>query len=71
MTEEKAKDKQLVTIVHYSKLHNIDRRKVYRLIEAGKLTRYRGLGGEPMLDPEENSESTEDVTVESVPEEQE
>lgn len=64
MTEEKVKDKQLVTIVHYSKLHQIDRRKVYRLIEAGKLTRYRGLGGEPMLDPEELPQEDEETISE-------
>lgn len=44
---------QLVNILEYSKLTGIDRRKVYRLIEAGKLTLYKGLKHEPLLDPEE------------------
>lgn len=45
--------RKLVTILEYSKLHQIDRRKIYRLIQAGRLTLYRGLRNEPMLDPEQ------------------
>lgn len=47
------KQKQLVTISDYATKYNIDRHTVYKLLEDGKITRYIGLDGEPMLDPDE------------------
>jgi hypothetical protein len=47
------KEKQLVTISQYSEKYKLNRQTVYRLLEEGKLTRYLGLDGEPMLDPDE------------------
>lgn len=44
---------QLVTISEYAKRNKIERTKVYRLIRTGKLTLYKGLKYEPLLDPEE------------------
>lgn len=43
------KDVKLVTISEYSKFHKIDRKTTYRLIATGKITRYRGLSNEPLL----------------------
>lgn len=51
---------QLVSITDYAKLTHTERRKVYRLIQAGKLTLYRGVKGEPLLDP---TEKPKDDTV--------
>lgn len=47
------KDRKLVSILEYSRITKTERRKLYRLIESGKLTRYRGLKNEPLLDPTE------------------
>lgn len=47
------KEKQLVTISQYAEKYQLNRHTVYRLLEEGKLTRYLGLDGEPMLDPDE------------------
>lgn len=54
-SEEKKypKEKQLVTISQYAEKYQLNRQTVYRLLEEGKLTRYLGLDGEPMLDPDE------------------
>lgn len=48
------KIRQLITISEYSKRNKIERTKVYRLIRTGKLTLYKGLRYEPLLDPTEN-----------------
>lgn len=55
MDEEKKypKEKKLVNISDYAEYRGIDRRKVYRLLEAGVITRYVDPDGEPLLDPEE------------------
>lgn len=54
------KEKKLVTISEYAERTGIERTKVYRLMESGKLTRYLGVDNEPMLDPEEKPSDEED-----------
>ncbi len=59
MGEEKIKDKQLHTVSQYATYHKVDRKQVYRWIEAGKIIRYRGVGGEPLLDLEDYPQELE------------
>jgi hypothetical protein len=47
------KEKKLITLSDYAEKYSINRNTVYRLLETGVLTRYIGVDGTPMLDPEE------------------
>ena len=44
-----SEDIRLVSITAYAKHFKIDRKTVYNLIDQGKITRYRGLDNEPLL----------------------
>ena len=50
MSETYPDERKLVTIWDYAKTYNITRHTVYRLLKEGKITRFLGPDGEPLLD---------------------